>query len=141
MTLEFSVTKGNDVAGPDLVVLLDRGVGEVGVDEGAVGAGADGEEHGGERGEEVVDEGVGRAVADDGVLFAFGGFGDANAESGVGVFELVLAEARGWWFVALFEGCVGWVLRIETGGDDGLRVVHVEDVDVPRGCGLSASLR
>ena len=41
MTLKFRVPKRDNVPRADLVELLDRGVGEVGVDEGAVGAIAD----------------------------------------------------------------------------------------------------
>lgn len=45
------------------------------------------------------------------------------------VFELVLAKARGWRFVALFELDVRHVVGVEAGRDDGLGVVHVEDED------------
>jgi len=139
VALKAGVAEGDDVAGPDLVELGDGGVGEVGVDESAVGAGADGEQGVGQGGKEVEDEGVRAAVADGAVLLAFGRFGDARAELGVGGLELVLARARGWGLVALLEGGVCGVGGVEAGGDDGLRVVHEEDVDDLRGGGFSAS--
>lgn len=65
---KLGIPERHDIAGPDLVELLGRGVGEVRVDGGAVGAGADGLEDGGGEGlEEVEDEGVRGAVADGGV--------------------------------------------------------------------------
>ena len=139
VALKAGVAEGDDVTRPDLVELGDGGVGEVGVDESAVGAGADGEQGVGQGGKEVEDEGVRAAVADGAVLLAFGRLGDAGAELGVGGLELVLAGARGRGLVALLEGGVGGVSGVEAGGDDGLRVVHEEDVDDLRGGGISAS--
>jgi len=46
LALEAGVAERDDIAGADLIELGDGGVGEVGVDEGAVGAGADGQEGG-----------------------------------------------------------------------------------------------
>lgn len=130
MALKASGAESDDVAGTDLVELLDGGVGHVGVDEGAEGAHADREEGVGEGGEQVEDEGVRGAVADGGVLLGVGSFGNAEAEAFVGVFELVLAGTRGGRFMALFEAYVCGVFGVETGGNDGLGVVHEEDVDV-----------
>lgn len=130
VALEAGVAEGDDVAGPDLVELRDGGVGEVGVDEGAVGARADGEQGIGEGREQLDDQRVRAAVADHAVLPAFSRFGDAGAEFGVCGLELVLARASGWGFVALLEGGVCGVGGVEARGDDGLRVVHEEDVDV-----------
>lgn len=130
VALKAGVAERDDVAGPNLVELRDGGVGEVGVDEGAIGARADGEQGLGEGREQVEHQCVRAAVADHAVLLAFGRFGDAGAELGVCGLELVLARARGWGFVALLEGGVCGVSGVEARGDDGLRVVHEEYVDV-----------
>lgn len=139
VALEAGVAERHDVARSDLVELRDGGVGEVGVDEGAVGARADGPEGVGEGREEVVDQRVRAAVADHAVLLAFSRFGDAGAELGVGGLELVLAQRGRWRFVALLKVRVCGVGGIEARGDDSLRVVHEENVDVLRDCGFSAS--
>lgn len=103
LALELRVAEDNDVAGADFVKGLGGRIGEVSVDEGAVGAGRDGGQGGAVGFEEVVDEGEGGAVADDGVLLAFGRFGDVAAELLVGAFELVGPLARGRRRVLLLE--------------------------------------
>ena len=145
---KFRIAETDNVARSDLVELLGRGVGEVGVDGGAVGARADGEE--GVGGEEREDEGVCAAagVGGDGGGVGGGGggggfgrgvAGDDAAELVRGGFELVLARGGGWAFVALFEGGVGGVGGVEADADDGLGVVHVEDVDVFGDGGFAAA--
>lgn len=96
MAREFRIAERDDVAGADLIKLLGGGVGEVRVDGGAIGAGADGlEDNGGERVEEGEDESVGGAVAEGGVVFGGGGGGDVGAELVGGGFELVLSWGGG----------------------------------------------
>ena len=102
VALKAGIAEGDDIAGADLVVLLHRGVRHVGVDEGAVGTDADGEEGVGKGFQEFQDQGVGCSVADGAVLLGVGTVGDAEAESFVGVLELVLTRACWWRLVALF---------------------------------------
>ena len=73
-TLKFGVAEGDDITRADLVVLLDRGVGEVGVDEGAIGTGADRLECVIEGFEEVEDKSVGAAVTDNVIFLCRRGF-------------------------------------------------------------------
>lgn len=72
--LEFGIAESDNVTRADLVVLLDRGVGQVGVDEGAVCTGTDWFECIIEGFEEIKDEGVGAAITDDVVLLCRCGF-------------------------------------------------------------------
>ena len=137
--LEFGIAEGDDVAGPDFVELLDAGVGEVGVDEGTVGAAADGFEGVGEGGKKIEDEGVGTAVADHMVFLGRCSIRDLGAILLPCGFQLVLTEA--WWgrLVALFERGFLRVLAVVADGDDGLAVVDEEHVNVFCDCRSTAT--
>lgn len=134
LAFELGVAQGDDVSRADFVELHDGRVGEVGVDEGAEGARADGLKGFGLCFDEVGDEREGRAVADGGVFLAVaergGGVADLGAEALPVRFQLVLAEFGRGWLVALLEGDARGVLRVVACGDDALAVVDVEDVDV-----------
>ena len=130
MTLKFRVPKRDNVPGPDLVKLLDGRVGEVGVDERAVGA----IPNRGKRRREVVaedvgDEGLWGAVGYGGFFLGGDGLSDEGAEVGARFLELVLAEAGGWGFVVLFKGSFAGFAGVVVYRDVGLGVVGVEDVD------------
>jgi len=103
LTLELGITQRDDVAGADLVVLLGGGVGQVAVDDGAVGASSNWQQGVCERFEKLLDQALWCAVSDDGFLARVDSFGDAAAELLVCLFELVLTLAGRWWFVSLLE--------------------------------------
>lgn len=128
--LQLGIAQSDNVARTNLVELLDRGVGEVGVDEGAVGSSAHGSECVGKGFEEIEDEGVGRAIADDVVLFGGCGFGHACAVLLPCGFELVLAETGWGRFVSLLERHFLRILTVVASCDDGLAVVDEQNVNV-----------
>lgn len=141
VTLEARVPEADNVTGTDLIILLHRSIGKVGVNEGTVGARPDGEQCVGEWGQEMMDQSVGSAVSNGRVLDSVDGISDAGTELGVGVLELVLAGLVGRGFVPLVKCCVRRILGIELHRDDSLRVVHEEDINVLSYCCFPTPLR
>lgn len=144
LALEFGVAQRDNVASPYLVELHDGSIGQIGVNKGAVGTDADGVERLRLGFHELGDESWRRAVADRGILLAVTKrgccFGDLGSEALPVALELVLAKFGGRRLVALFEDSVFRVLGFVAGGDDGLAVVDVQDVDVLADRGTAAAL-
>lgn len=128
MALEAGVAESDNVAGADLVVLLYGCVCHVNVDEGAKGTDANREEGIWKSFQEVKDQGVGRTVTDGAILLGVGTFGDSEAETFVGVLELILTGAGRRWLVALFQAYICGILGVETSCHYCLRVIQEEDV-------------
>lgn len=93
--LELGVAERDDIAGPDLIVLRDARVGDVGVYQGTVGARADREQRCGHGAEDFQDHGLRTPVAEGRVVFRCRCGRDGVSEFAVGAFQLLLAEGVG----------------------------------------------
>ncbi|KAI6876472.1 hypothetical protein KC338_g247 [Hortaea werneckii] len=145
VAFEFGVAEGEDVPRPDLVVLHGGRIGEVGVDEGAVGADADGEERilaGGPL-DELQGEVFWPTLADSSVFLRrrrassaatggklTGGLGYGSTKLTPVCFELILSEPGRRGLVPLLQRAIAWVLGIVLRRDDRLTVIHVQHVHI-----------